>query len=95
MKKLALAFVLFSTPAFAQQTSIPPKEIADMKATQQAPAPDTDAIVAQYLIETGQLRMQLGQTQQALTAARKEIADLKAELLNPDAPAANEPPQKP
>ena len=41
--------------------------------------PANDALVAEYYIETGQLRVALGQQMKATIEARKEIERLKAE----------------
>lgn len=41
--------------------------------------PSQDTLVAEYYIETGQLRVALGQQMKATIEARKEIERLKAE----------------
>ncbi len=45
---------------------------------QQPPTPTVDEMQAQCLVETGQLRVALGQAQAQIIQLRKENADLKA-----------------
>jgi hypothetical protein len=42
--------------------------------------PSQDEIVAQYNVETGQLRLALGQVQQQIIAARKQIIAAEARV---------------
>lgn len=46
-------------------------------AAQQAQPPNIDQLQSQYLIETGQLRIALGQAQLTVDALKKEIESLR------------------
>jgi hypothetical protein len=72
MKKLiALAAMLVTAPAFAEQ----------------APAPEE--IIAQFYVETGQLRSALGDAQKQIIALKKQQVQAKeAALPTPPAPAS-------
>lgn len=59
MKKLALAFVLFAMPAFAQQ------------------APTVEEVTNQYLMETGQLRVELAKERAKNASLSKQLEDAK------------------
>jgi hypothetical protein len=63
-----LLSALLISPALAQQPS--------------QGKPDLDAFQAQYLMETGSLRTELGKALQSASSAQKQVADLQKQLAD-------------
>ena len=67
MRKIILSLMILATPAFAQE----------------AKPPSFEDLQAQYLVETGQLRQELGKAMAQLVQLRKENVELRAKAEKP------------